>query len=123
MNNLDSVRELLPNYKTDNFLIYWLKLTKKALNQTNIICNDKDNSPMTKTDMIELLGITERTFRDFYKESIAKGIMVENTMTDGLGTRVQYVLNPIYTIQETPLNIFTMEMFKNDSILQDYLKA
>lgn len=114
--------EILPDYKSDNFLIYWLKLSKKLSESTNIICiarkGNKGNEPMTKQDMINMLKVSDRTFKEFLKESITKFIIVEDNIQDGIGSRVQYVMNPLYCFNGNNLNYYTYEMFKRDPLLQ-----
>ena len=111
--------EDLPNYESEKYLIYWIKLSKRLSESTNIIVNkgrtSKQDIPMTKDDMVSYLGITERTLRDFLKESLEKNIMVKNTI-EGDITREQYVMNPLYTFNGKNINYYTFELFKHDEV-------
>ena len=116
--------EDLPEYESERFLVYWLKLSRKLSISTNVISRntrDKGYVPMSEEEMIKLLNISERTFRDFIKESIAKYIIVKDVITDGKGERINYVMNPIYILNGSNLNMYTYELFKNDIKLQESL--
>ena len=116
--------EDLPEYESERFLVYWLKLSRKLSISTNVISRntrDKGYVPMSEEEMIKLLNISERTFRDFIKESIAKYIIVKDVITDGKGERINYVMNPIYILNGSNLNMYTYELFKNDKKLQESL--
>lgn len=116
--------EDLPKYESDRFLIYWLKLSMKLSCSTNIISRntrDKGYVPLSEEEMIKLLEISERTFRDFMKESIAKYFIVKDVITDGKGERTNYVMNPIYKFNGSNINMYTYELFKNDKKLQESL--
>ena len=109
--------EELPPYDSDKFLVYWVKLSKKLSQSTNVIVKrgktSKQDTPMTKEDMIDLLNISERTFYSFLKESMDKNIIVKNTI-EGDCTRVQYVMNPLYIFNGQNINYYTFELFKHD---------
>ena len=114
----------LPKYESEKFLVYWIKLTMELSIGTNVISRhtrDKGYVPMSEEEMIKLLEISERTFRDFMKESIAKYIIVKDIITDGKGERINYVMNPIYILNGSNLNMYTYELFKNDIKLQESL--
>ena len=116
--------EDLPEYESERFLVYWLRLSRKLSISTNVISRntrDKGYVPMSEEEMIKLLKISERTFRDFIKESIAKYIIVKDVITDGKGERINYVMNPIYILNGSNLNMYTYELFKNDIKLQESL--
>ena len=114
--------EELPEYNSEKFLIYWLKLTKKLSQSTNVIVNrgktPKQDTPMTKEDMMKLLNISERTFYNFLKESMEKNIIVKNTI-EGDCTRIQYVMNPLYIFNGQNINYYTFELFKHDEKFMD----
>ena len=116
--------EDLPEYESEKFLIYWLKLTKKLSQSTNVIVNrgktTKLDTPMTKEDMMKLLNISERTFYNFLKESMEKNIIVKNTI-EGDCTRIQYVMNPLYIFNGQNINYYTFELFKHDEKFMDRL--
>jgi len=114
--------EELPPYDSDRFLIYWIKLSKKLHQSTNVVVNRgktfKQDTPMSKEDMIRYLNITDRTFRAFLKESMEKNIIVRYTI-EGDCTRVQYVMNPLYTFNGKNINYYTFELFKHDKHFMD----
>ena len=116
--------EELPEYESEKFLIYWLKLSKKLSQSTNVIVNrgktTKQDEPMTKEDMMKLLNIAERTFYNFIKESMEKNIIVKNTI-EGDCTRIQYVMNPLYIFNGQNINYYTFELFKHDEKFMDKL--
>jgi len=109
--------EELPEYSSDSFLIYWIKLSKKLSQSTNIIVNkgktSQQDSPMTKEDIIKELNISGRTFTRFIKESMDKNIIVKDTI-EGDCIRIQYVMNPLYTFNGKNINYYTFELFKHD---------
>ena len=116
--------EELPEYNSEKFLIYWLKLSKKLSQSTNVIVNrgktTKQDEPMTKEGMMKLLNISERTFYNFLKESMEKNIIVKNTI-EGNCTRVQYVMNPLYIFNGQNINYYTFELFKHDEKFMEKL--
>ena len=109
--------EELPPYDSEKFLIYWIKLSKKLHQSTNVIVKRgktaKQDTPMSKDDIIDLLSISERTFYSFLKESMDKNIIVKNTI-EGDCTRVQYVMNPLYIFNGQNINYYTFELFRHD---------
>ena len=114
--------EELPPYTSEKFLIYWIKLSKKLHQSTNVIVNRgktfKLDTPMSKEDMIKNLDVSERTFTRFIKESMDKNIIVRDTI-EGDCTRVQYVMNPLYTFNGKNINYYTFELFKHDKHFMD----
>ena len=114
----------LPKYESEKFLVYWIKLSMELSISTNVISRntrDRGYVPMSEEEMIKFLKISERTFRDFMKESIAKYVIVKDVITDVKGERINYVMNPIYTFNGSNINMYTYELFKNDKKLQESL--
>ena len=112
------ISQELPDYSKDTFILYWLKLSKKLAYATNIISikgRGNDNyTPMLDAEIIKYLAVSESTWFRFIKESMSKGIIAKDTIEVNGLTRVQYVLNPIYSFNGSNLNYYTFELFKFD---------
>lgn len=112
------ISQELPDYSKDTFVLYWLKLSKKLAYATNVVSikgRGNDNyTPMSDIEIIKYLDISESTWFRFIKESMNKGIIAKDTIEVNGLTRVQYVLNPIYSFNGSNLNYYTFELFKFD---------
>lgn len=112
------ISQELPDYSKDTFVLYWLKLSKKLAYATNVVSikgrGNNNYTPMLDTEIIQYLEISESTWFRFIKESMNKGIIAKDTIEVNGLTRVQYVLNPIYSFNGSNLNYYTFELFKFD---------
>lgn len=87
----------IPKYKTEIFIIYFIKLSK--------LMKEDDNSISYKNTYIKL-DISERTWFRFIKESVELGIC--RVLDDIL------YLNPIYTTKTSKVSIELFHIFKDD---------
>ena len=112
------ISQELPDYSKDTFVLYWLKLSKKLAYATNVVSTkgrgNNNYTPMLDIEIIKYLEISESTWFRFIKESTNKGIIAKDTIEVNGLTRVQYVLNPIYSFNGSNLNYYTFELFKFD---------
>ena len=112
------INQELPEYSKDNFILYWLKLSRKLAYTTNVISKKgkgNDNyTPLTDLDIMEYLDISERTWLRFIKESLDKGVIAKDAIEVNGFIRTQYVLNPIYSFNGSNINYYTFELFKYD---------
>lgn len=109
----------LPKYSKESYLVYWLKLSKKVSYGSNVLSNkgrgNGNYTPLSDSEIIDYLEISESTWFRFIKESMLRGIIAKDTIEVNGVIRTQYVLNPVYCFNGSNLNYYTFELFKFDS--------
>ncbi len=99
-----------------NFHILTLALAPE-FNYIGRLTKDKGWLPLTKQEIMELLGMKKTSFYSFLADSYERGILANVTYNDG---REYLVVNPIYAFNGRCLNYFVYLAFKEN---EEFMKS
>ena len=91
-----------PDYYSASFYKYYLILSKYIMRGTSVLGYTTGGRPrlLRKEDIMEILGIGDRTFRSFMRESNDKQIMTEKILK-----KDSYAINPYFARNGIKFNL------------------
>jgi hypothetical protein len=91
-----------PEYSSASFYKYYLILSKRIMMGTSVLGYTTGGRPklLRKEDIMDILGIGDRTFRNFIKESNEKQIMTEKILK-----KDSYAINPYFARNGIKFNL------------------